>query len=66
MKRVKGDYAGASEFAQFDLGVVQMTDEERRRLLESILHQASAGGCDSNVIFNALRAAEEHAQLNVI
>lgn len=62
MKIVKGDYPGASTMAQLDRPIAAITgDQFLTAFLESLLNQASPGEENAEIIYNALRRAEEAA-----
>lgn len=59
MKIIKGDYPGASTFAQFDKPVNQMTLKECQGLLEQILFRAMPGENNAEIMFKELELAEQ-------
>ncbi len=59
MKIKRGSYAGASEFAEFDVPVCLMSKEQMAALLGAILHRAMPGEQDYYVVYQALEIAEE-------
>jgi hypothetical protein len=63
MKITRGNYDGASEFAQFDKSLDCMTPNEIRCVLEHILHLASPGVSGvSHLIYGQLTLAEQLAR----
>ena len=62
MKLKRGTYPGASEFAYFDTPVEKMSAEEMRGLLQCILHRASPGELNAELVFRELEIAEENAR----
>jgi len=61
MKITRGDYPGASKFARFEKPVHEMTIDEARGLLECILHRASPGEPNADILFAELKIAEATA-----
>ena len=59
MKIKRGSYAGASEFAEFDVPVCMMSKEQMVALLSAILHRAMPGEQHSRVVYQELAIAEE-------
>lgn len=59
MKIKRGSYAGASEFAEFDVPVSVMSREQMAALLGAILHRAMPGEKHCDVVYRALEIAEE-------
>jgi hypothetical protein len=66
MKTTRGNYPGASEFAQFDTPVHAMTREQMQALLECILHRASPGEENAEILRHELEIAEMNAQLSTL
>lgn len=62
MKTTKGNYEGASMFAEFDKPVSKMTLEECRGLLEQILYRAMPGEDNADAVFKELAVAEQCAK----
>jgi hypothetical protein len=63
MKLNRGDYDGASWFAQFDKSLDRMTALEMRCLLEHILHRASPGDNEwSGEMYRQLQIVEDLAR----
>ena len=59
MKIKRGSYPGASEFAEFDVPVCLMSQEQMAALLSAILHRAMPGEEHCDVVYQALEIAEE-------
>ena len=59
MKIKRGSYAGASDFAEFDVPVILMSREQKEALLIAILHRAMPGEEHCDVVYQALKIAEQ-------
>ncbi len=59
MKIKRGSYAGASEFAEFNVPVDRMSKEQMVALLGAILHRAMPGEQHCDLVYQELEIAEQ-------